>query len=134
MTVNEKKLSTLSDELVPASGPADTLAGEIVRAMERIAYRNWNDGDHLGVGYGKETCNPAGRFLAEKCGKEIESLVMAAWGISDDTAYDMLLDVLESGVLKYLETHPELKTMPNTEDLFDYRDEDEDSDDGWDWD
>lgn len=27
--------------------------------MNRISYRNWNDGDHIGVGYGRETCNPA---------------------------------------------------------------------------
>ena len=27
--------------------------------MSRIGYRFYNDGDQLGIGYGKETCNPA---------------------------------------------------------------------------
>ena len=37
----------------------------IIRAFSRIAYRFENDGDMLGKGYGRETCNPAGRYLRE---------------------------------------------------------------------
>lgn len=54
MTTAEQKINALFSELVPASGKADTVAGEIVRAVSRIGYRNYNDGDHIGVGYGKE--------------------------------------------------------------------------------
>ena len=56
-TVSTKKLSRMFDEHVPMSGKADTVGGEIVRAISRIGYRWWNDGDHIGVGYGNETCN-----------------------------------------------------------------------------
>jgi len=56
-TKNEQRINDLFHELVPSMGKADTVAGEIVRATCRIGYRNWNDGDHIGVGYGKETCN-----------------------------------------------------------------------------
>lgn len=128
MTATEKKLNELFEELVPASGKAATVAGEIVRAMMRISYRNWNDGDHIGAGYGRETCNPAARYLAAKCGEEVGSLVSAIWGIENDKAYDLILEQLEAAVLGYLEQHPELKAAENREDMFDYRDASEDVD------
>lgn len=128
MTATEKKLGELFEELVPASGKAPTVAGEIVRAMNRISYRNWNDGDHIGVGYGRETCNPAARYLGAKCGEEVASLISAIWGIENDKAYDLILGQLEAEVVKYLERNPELKAAENREDMFDYRDADEDVD------
>ena len=58
-----KYLENAFEGHVPVSGKADTLYGEIIRAINRIGYRYNNDGDHIGVGYGKETCNAAARFL-----------------------------------------------------------------------
>ena len=128
MKATEKQLGELFEELVPASGKAPTVAGEIVRAINRISYRNWNDGDHIGVGYGRETCNPAARYLGAKCGEEVASLISAIWGIENDKAYDLILGQLEAEVVKYLERNPELKAAENREDMFDYRDADEDVD------
>ncbi len=128
ITKTEEKINALFEELVPASGKADTVAGEIIRAISRIGYRNYNDGDHLGVGYGRETCNPAGRFLAAKCSPEIARLVSDAWGIYSDETYDKALEQLEEAVLAYIEAHPELKTTANDEDMWDSRDEFEDVD------
>ena len=128
MKTTEKKLGELFEELVPASGKAPTVAGEIVRAINRISYRNWNDGDHIGVGYGRETCNPAARYLGAKCGEEVASLISAIWGIENDKAYDLILGQLEAEVVKYLERNPELKAAENQEDMFDYRNADEDVD------
>ena len=128
MKTTEKKLGELFEELVPASGKAPTVAGEIVRAINRISYRNWNDGDHIGVGYGRETCNPAARYLGAKCGEEVASLISASWGIENDKAYDLILGQLEAEVVKYLERNPELKAAENREDMFDYRNADEDVD------
>ena len=128
LTTNEKKIEALFEELVPASGAASTVAGEITRAINRICYRCFNDGDHLGVGYGRETCNPAGRYLTAKCDGKVAAMIKACWGVVDDTDYDGLLDILEGLVVNYIEAHPELKTTPNTEDMWDYRDKDEDVD------
>lgn len=36
---------SLYNELVPSSGPADTLAGELLRAFNDLMYRWWNDND-----------------------------------------------------------------------------------------
>ena len=44
------------DYLVPREGTAPTVAGEIYRAIARIIYRDFNDGDKFYEGYGRETC------------------------------------------------------------------------------
>ena len=129
MTAAEQRINTLFEELVPGSGKADTVAGEIIRAVSRIAYRNSNDGDHVGVGYGKETCNPAARYLMVRAGRGVREAVLNMWGIYDDSAYDAAVEALEVAVLSYLEDRPELKTTANSEDMWDYRYEKEDVDD-----
>lgn len=130
MTPNAERLNALDEVLVPASGKCDSLAGELVRAAERIGYRFFNDGDQLGVGYGKETCNAAGRFLIKKAPKEIGDLVAALWGMVSEDGYEAVLDILIGKVAEYVETHPELREQP-TEDMWDFYDKHEDVDDPW---
>ena len=130
MTKNDERLNTLFEELVPASGKANSLAGELVRAASRIGYRFFNDGDQLGIGYGKETCNPAGRFLIKKAPKEIADLVAGLWGMYSEAGYEAVLDILVGKVADYIEANPELRKQP-TEDMWDFRDKDEDVDDSW---
>lgn len=129
MTTAEQKINALFSELVPASGKADTVAGEIVRAVSRIGYRNYNDGDHIGVGYGKETCNPAARYLIKNGGDEVAAIVSDMWGMETDDLYDKAVEALEEAIVFYIEQHPELKATPNSEDMRSYRDEHEDVDD-----
>lgn len=69
-----KQIDALFEELVPSMGKADTEAGEIVRAYCRIAHRWFNDGDKLGIGYGNETCNAAGRYLMKHDHGEVKVL------------------------------------------------------------
>lgn len=128
-----KKFSEYFEKLVPVSGKCSTVAGEIVRAYNRIAYRNWNDGDHVGVGYGKETCNPAARYLAAKCGGYIEDYVFTQlWGEWNDDRYDLMIDTLGEMVIDFLDGNEDLFAKENTEDMFDYADENEDRDDSLD--
>ena len=129
MTKNEERINKLFEELVPVSGKAESLAGELIRAMSRIAYRFYNDGDQVGMGYGKETCNPAARFLMAKGSKRVSSLATAIWGIYDEGAYEDLLDILAGAVADYVEQISDLRTTP-TEDMWSYR-TDEDVDDDW---
>lgn len=130
MTALEQRIHALFEELVPASGKADTVAGEIIRAVSRIAYRNSNDGDHVGVGYGNETCNPAARYLGEVAGSHVQQAVIDMWGVADDDRYNKAVENLEEKVLAYLDEHPELKTTANSEDMWDYIDRFEDRDTG----
>ena len=133
MTEEENRPPPFLGVFAPASGKADTVAGEIIRAVSRIAYRNSNDGDHVGVGYGKETCNPAARYLMKKAGADVAQAVSDLWGVWDDGHYNMLLERLEEAVLDYIEENPELKATANSEDMYDYRDRDEDVDDEEEW-
>lgn len=59
----EDILESLHEALVPTSGEADTVMGEIIRAWERIAYRTFNDGDVWFCGYGIETLSESVEYL-----------------------------------------------------------------------
>ena len=131
MTETENRLSQLFDELVPMSGKADTIAGEIVRAICRIGYRSYNDGDHIGVGYGKETCNPAARYLMARTNEEIAAIIYDMWGQTSDYHYEKQLADLENKVLGFIESHPWLKVKSNPEDMLSFRDKELDVDDSW---
>ena len=126
-----ERINKLFEELVPFEGKADSLAGELVRAMSRIGYRFYNDGDQLGIGYGKETCNPAGRFLGAKGNDKIAKLTADAWAVYSEEAYEKVLDILCGAVADYVEQNPDLRNQP-TEDMWDFKDEEEDQDDSWD--
>lgn len=131
MTKNAERINEFFKELVPFEGKADSLAGELVRAISRIGYRFFNDGDLVNIGYGKETCNPAARFLIAKGNHEVSDLTVALWEIFSEDAYEKVLDALEGAVADYIEQNPDLRNQP-TEDMWSFRDEEEDQDDeGW---
>lgn len=137
MTNNETRISELFKELVPGSGKADSLAGEIIRAMSRIGYRRYNDGDKIGVDYGNETCNAPARFLQEKTTATISAIIDKMWGNWNDKEYDELLEDLNGAVADHIEKNPELRKEP-TEDMWNWVDNDEDyhyndEDDEEDW-
>ncbi len=130
LTTNEKRLNDLFDELVPMEGKAESLAGELVRAANRIGYRWSNDGDRVGDGYGKETCNAPARFLIRKThGTAISTIVSDMWtNWKPEKEYDAAVDNLFGAVADYIEAHPETRTT-ETEDMWDHFDPEEDKDD-----
>lgn len=76
----EKELEKLFKKLVPGNGAAETLEGEMVRAIMRILYRYFNDGDYFFRGYGKETVLPSVTYLKTKSplAKELKSIFIDA--------------------------------------------------------
>ena len=96
MTEEQKnEWAAMEDRLMPTSGKAETVAGEIIRAVDRIWYRWYNDGDKINVGYGKETCNGTARFLEKIRGSEFPAEV---WnGCLDDDGYteDSRMDFID---------------------------------------
>lgn len=56
-------LDRLFRELVPPSGPARSLVGELVRAMSRIVYRFLNDGERYYEGDGLKAVAPAMQYI-----------------------------------------------------------------------
>lgn len=138
-----KQMAELNDELVPYMGKADTVAGEMVRAWERIAYRYYNDGDKVGIGYGRDTCNAPARYLAN-VNAGVKDAVNMLWGEENNDAYEDWLYEIGERVVDIIKSNPELKQVPNVDDMWDfydkdedefygdpYGDEDEDDEEGW---
>lgn len=122
----------LFDELVPNCGKAESMAGEIVRATARIGYRFNNDGDRIGVGYGRVTCNAAARFLIRYAGAVVGELIESMWGMEDDVRYeDILFNEVIPEVAEYIEKHPALRKEPSV-DMLNFREKNEDVDDSLD--
>ena len=115
MTEAEKnEWAAMEKRLMPPSGKAETVAGEIIRAADRIHYRWWNDGDKINVGYGKETCNGTARYLEKIRGSEFP---VEVWnGSLGEDAYTEFTEKLVAEMYAFIKAHPELETTPNTED------------------
>ena len=118
----ENELEELFNKYVPRCGKADTVGGEIVRAISRIGYRNFNDGDHIGVGYGNETCNAPARYLKKFVDDvNVHGIIDDLWGTIGDDMYDVGLDKLEMMIVMYLHQHMELFETVNLDDMWNYR-------------
>ena len=128
MTGAEKnEWAAMEKRLMPPSGKAETVAGEIIRAADRIHYRWWNDGDKINVGYGKETCNGTARYLEKIRGSEFP---VEVWnGSLGEDAYTEFTENLVAEMYAFIKAHPELETTPNTDDSrMDFIDDDLDRD------
>ena len=101
------------DILVPQSGKAPTVAGEIVRAVNRIAYRYWNDSDKFYDGYGRETCGSTAAYLYEM--EPFTDLLIKMVDMNDDT-YEQATNQLCDIAKDYLEENPELFGTINEHD------------------
>tara|TARA_B100000963_G_scaffold69630_2_gene57994 strand:- start:9398 stop:11266 length:1869 start_codon:yes stop_codon:yes gene_type:complete len=132
----EKRNQPLYDELVPSSGNSDFIEGEILRAINRIVYRWYNDGDFFYKGYGAETAGPAHAFLTQS--GEIDSTLRStltqifnkAIGAPED-GYERLLKFALEKILDYIESKEGNYTKSN-EDMFNYESEFEDEEDDYD--
>ena len=122
----EKRISDLFDKLVPGSGNADTVEGEIIRALNRIIYRWGNDGDLFWSGYGAETAGPAMEFLTDASGipSEIRAKFKAWEDDNFSKDYDKKeLEDLAQIALQYVEMKVrEDDLTKNEDDLFNYGD------------
>ena len=138
----EEKLNELFDKLVPASGKCDFVAGELIRALGKIRYRWYNDGDYCFSGYGIETCGNAWNYIMytldgseewNKANSAFDDLIKEASRWCDDNQYEILrdgnldgledmydgyLDKLSEAVLSWINNNPD-KDFNETNDMFD---------------
>ena len=138
----------LYDKYVPAYGKAKTVGGEIVRAVSRIHYRFYNDGDFAGYGYGIETVGSACSYLSGVLcddGNEIDELLDNLINITPEEDhekdYTNALYALEKEIASYLKKHPEvfeeeneydmLKCHPYTKECSDFEERLHWGDDNW---
>ena len=120
----------LFDKLVPQSGPCDSLAGELIRAVNRLDSRWYNDGDRFFEDYGIETCGQPAYFLA-KFEHEDENpfwdmIIVCGEDNKDDDDYTDWVNHLRDFMADYIESHRELLAKEGSdmyeEDLDDVKD------------
>ena len=111
--------------LVPAEGKCDTLAGELIRAINRIMYRDWNDGDVFYEGYGLETAGAPAAFIADKISAANEKLEQIAEDGLEDRYYTNALEEVAGIIEDFIRDNPESLTEPFDEDMWDW------DGDGW---
>lgn len=122
------------DEYVPDEGKCDTVGGEIMRAMARLVYRFYNDGDTVEEYWGSEYnhCRAADEFLLKNV-YGYKSLQ----GIWDENEYEKQLNARLKFVFDFLNENPDIFEQDNTKDFLDlapfepHRDDEDDEDDYW---
>lgn len=119
-------IDSIFHELVPSTGPADTVAGEVIRAVGKVGYRYYNDGDVYYQGYGLETAAPSMQYILDFISQygekddqdKAEKLVQDQMTQYDDRKYEDHLDSIFEIVLTVL-SYPEnagLFEEKNTQD------------------
>jgi hypothetical protein len=107
-----KRNDALFDKLVPGSGDSETVEGEMIRAINRIIYRFFNDGDYFYRGYGAETAGPAHSFLINSnqipfdLQSTLTSIFDKAMG-ADEDGYERLIKFALEKVVDHVEATPE---------------------------
>lgn len=134
----QTEYTRLFEQLVPASGNCDTLAGELIRSASRIGYDFYNNG------FGNNTSG-ALNFLRTK-GAIDEATYSVLYGFTcglevycgkyEGDAAHLAVEAVTNQTIEYILANPELETQFNDEDSFDYEDaynyyDDEDDLGGW---
>ena len=122
-----KRFKELTDKLMKPQGKSDTVGGELVRAVNRICGRYYNDGDVIGCGSGNEYCNLAGRYILQYGNYAMQGILEVLWnGRVRDTAdamwsapYEMLLSMLVEETVKYIDSNAE-ELNRATPDMYDF--------------
>mgnify|MGYP003647560216 CR=1 FL=1 len=121
-----KELEDRNEEfyhLVPGMGKADTVEGEMLRAINKIVYRWYNDGDEYHIGYGTETAGPAHSFLVNSKNPKQSALKQI---FSTGTDYEQTIKDALDLILDYIEGMAGNYTKNTLGDMLDYEAEFED--------
>lgn len=127
---DDKIFSEWTNKYVPACGKADTLAGEIIRAINHLVYRYYNDGDTVYKYYGSvynysKACD---NFLCEHV-PGYETLR----GFSEDV-FGYQVNKRLKFIVDFLSNNVEYFSKPNNEDCLDNAPYEDWEEEDWDWD
>lgn len=109
--------------IVPGSGKADTKAGEIIRAMMRVIYRYYNDGDKFFEGYGLETAAPSIAYLIDtidEVATYVGNMMERLYDYDSDAKYNDAIETLADICLHHIQAHFDELMDPNEEDSRDW--------------
>lgn len=120
---DEEVLDKVFQFMVPSEGACETEAGELVRAMVRLLYRCYNDGDWFFQDYGLETCASSAAYLMEFGGNKVASILQdraEQMYDTDEDTYETALKRAASALLNYLEDNEELFMIKPHDNSRDY--------------
>lgn len=112
---NLKSYDDVFELLVPDSGKADTVAGELWRAISRLEYRFFNDGDKFYEGYGRETAGSSAVYLIDEFDDLFSDDLIDMVGV-DDNDYERYIEHLKEVAFNFLESNPDLFGTVNEHD------------------
>ena len=127
---SDDPIQTAFDLLVPSSGKADTEAGEAIRAMMKILYRDFNDGDVFYEGYGIETCGSPVAYLCDQFNITSDFQYIAERQLKDQQYTDAIQEIADN-ILNAIYEDPQILVEPNTVDMYDYNGEEFIREHGW---
>jgi hypothetical protein len=122
ITEHQKRNDDLWDKLVPFEGKCDTVEGETLRAINRIMYRRYNDGDYFYEGYGAygNAAGSAHAYLVEACPiKDKLKPILDSAVNAIDSSYEDSLNKALAVVLDWIESRD--KYTENEDDMFDFK-------------
>lgn len=114
---DDKKFEEMTDKYMPGYGKADTLGGEIIRAINELVYSYYNNGDIVERYYSstRNYAKAANDFLLRNVPTYISMR-----NIYDDIRYEKLLCVNLKSVHDYLvENEEHIFSIPNSVDYQD---------------
>lgn len=120
-------LNNLFDALVPSSGPAKTLAGEVVRACAKLRYDFYNNG------MGNNTSG-AINFLRDNSvvsSMTYDSIYAYSRGRIYNGNYNLndnlhkAIEEMSQNVIDMISRNPIMSSIENKDDMFDFEDEEE---------
>ena len=133
----EKRNDELFDKLVQRTGKSNFIEGEMLRAINKIVYRFYNDGDVYYNGYGCETAGPAHSFLINctEINGVLQDKIMKAFDkecyAHDDEIYEAGLETVLTLIVDYVEGIEDYTATD--QEMFDYEAEYEEEElDDWD--
>ena len=105
-----KRLAELCAKLAPTDEPAESVAGELIRAVCRIVDSFYSDYAMLGSDAGSAMCNPAARYIFEMHPEtEMIATLHAMWDLTWAPTYEKGVLRLADQTVQFVESHPELE-------------------------
>ena len=119
----QEQYTTLFETLVPGQGNADTVAGELIRAASRLYYDCYNNG------MGNNTSGAVNYLLEQGVIDKGMHGKIHYWTTGrvlpyDSPDFNQLMDDMVDVVMEHILANPELKSQSNTDDIFDFSDDD----------
>lgn len=112
-----KLFDELFSKLIPPSGPSKYFEGEILRALNKIIYRYYNDGDYCFDGYGIETAGAPAMFLKQYANRIPNLQPLISELISGNKrSYKGILNKMSDVILPYIKEKVDSNSLTQNSD------------------